>query len=50
MPASSLKGFQLLQFFRFCPKLSDSLLLRLGAKALKAAFAVLGLLRYISIA
>jgi hypothetical protein len=50
MPALSLKGFQLLQFFYFCPRLSNLLLLRLGAEAPKAAFAVLGLLRYISIA
>jgi Zn-dependent protease len=50
MPALSLKGFRLLRFFCFYPRLSNLLLLRLGAKALKAAFAVLGLLRYISIA
>jgi hypothetical protein len=50
MPALSLKGFQLLRFFCFYPGLSDLLSSRLGAKALKAAFAVLGLLGYISIA
>jgi hypothetical protein len=50
VPALSLKGFQFLRFFCFCPGLSNSSLLSIGAVALNAALLPLGLLRYISVA